>query len=393
MVVKPIALVAVAALVIVMAGAGGYLAVRDNRAAVGDPAVSRPDLSDPAPIDVAIGSDSDSGSGSNDASADTDAAGPSLASEAVEATEEVIGKGKGKGEDDAGPPRNNAPPVQTQTPRAPSAPAQGTRSSDANRPTSTPKAQRTERPPSAADRDHPPSPPPPTTSANNLPEAPGWERLSKPWPSRDTGGDESGQPDQVSLRSVDPETFGSTLLPEEPPLILEELILSADSVIGLQVDTPVSTDTAEVEDDVEARVTRDVMVSDRVAIPAGTRVLGSVVLVERAGQIKGASRLGVRFHTVVLDDLVEVPVVTETVYREGEGRGSKSAAKIGGAAVGGAILGAIFGGGRGAAIGGAAGAAGGTAAAMAGDGEAATLVAGATLTVRLSRPATVTVGR
>ena len=391
MVVKPIALVAVAALVIVMAGAGGYLAVRDNRAAVGDPAVSRPDLSDPAPIDVAIGFDSDSGS--NDAADDDDAAGPSLASEAVEATEEVIGKGKGEGEDDAGPPRTDAPPVQTRTPRAPSAPAQGTRSSDANRPTSTPKAQRTERPPSAADRDHPPSPPPPTSSANDLPEAPGWERLSKPWPSRNTGGDESGQPGQVSLRSVDPETFGSTLLLEEPPLILEELVLSADSVIGLQVDTPISTDTAEVEDDVEARVTRDVMVSDRVAIPAGTRVLGSVVLVERAGQIKGASRLGVRFHTVVLDSLVEVPVVTETVYREGEGRGSKSAAKIGGAAVGGAILGAIFGGGRGAAIGGAAGAAGGTAAAMAGDGEAATLVAGATLTVRLSRPATVTVGR
>ena len=389
MVVKPIALVAVAALVIVMAGAGGYLAVRDNRAAVGDPAVSRRDLSDPALIDVAIDSDS----GSNDAADDDDAAGPSLASEAVEATEEVIGKGKGEGEDDAGPPRTDAPPVQTRTPRAPSAPAQGTGSSDANRPTSTPKGQKTERPPSAADRDHPPSPPPPTTSANDLPEAPGWERLSKPWPSRNTGGDESGQPGQVSLRSVDPETFGSTLLPEEPPLILEELVLSADSVIGLQVDTPISTDTAEVEDDVEARVTRDVMVSDRVAIPAGTRVLGSVVLVERAGQIKGASRLGVRFHTVVLDSLVEVPVVTETVYREGEGRGSKSAAKIGGAAVGGAILGAIFGGGRGAAIGGAAGAAGGTAAAMAGDGEAATLVAGATLTVRLSRPATVTVGR
>ena len=192
----------------------------------------------------------------------------------------------------------------------------------------------------------------------------------------------------MSLRTVAEESLGSTLPPEEPPPVFEELVLSADSVIGLQVNTSVSTDTAEVEDDVEARVSRDVMVSDRVAIPAGARVLGSVVLVERAGQFKGAARLGVRFHTVVLDDVIEVPVVTETVYREGQARGGKSAAKIGGAAIGGAI----FGGGRGAAIGGAAGAAGGTAAAMAGDGEAARLVAGATLTVRLSRPATVTVG-
>ena len=129
----------------------------------------------------------------------------------------------------------------------------------------------------------------------------------------------------------------------------------------------------------------------RSPFPAGTRVLGSVVLVEKAGELRGAARLGVRFHTVVLDDVFELPIVTETVYREGKGRGSESAAKIGGAAVGGAILGAIFGGRQGAAIGGAAGAAGGTAAAMAGDGQPATLPAGSTLTVRLSRPATVTI--
>ena len=188
-------------------------------------------------------------------------------------------------------------------------------------------------------------------------------------------------------------SLGVGLDREERPLIVEELIISADSVVGLQVDTPVSTEDAEVEDDVEARVTRDVVVGDYIAIPAGTRVMGSVVLVEQAGKVKGASRLGVRFHTVVLDDGVEVPLTTETVYRRGKSKGSASAGKIGGAAVGGAILGAIFGGRQGAAIGGAVGAAGGTAAAMAGDGQPATLPAGATVTVRLSRPATVAIER
>ena len=167
--------------------------------------------------------------------------------------------------------------------------------------------------------------------------------------------------------------------------------MPADSVIGLQIDSFVTTDRAQVEDDVQARVTRDVMVSRRVAIPAGSLVSGSVVMVERAGKLKGAARLGVRFHTVVFDDGVEVPIVTETVYREGSSRGRDNAARIGGGAVAGAILGAIFGGGRGAAIGGAAGAAGGTAAAAAGDAEPATLAAGTTLTVRLSRPVSVTV--
>ena len=155
-----------------------------------------------------------------------------------------------------------------------------------------------------------------------------------------------------------------------------ELEIAADSVIGLQVDTAVSTRTAKVEDTVEARVTRDVLVEDQVAVPAGTRMLGSVVLVETGGRLRDAARLGVRFHTLVMDDGLRVPIVTEAIYREGRSRGSDSVAKIGGAAVGGAILGAIFGGARGAAIGGSIGAAGGTAAALNGEAEPAGLPTG-----------------
>jgi outer membrane lipoprotein SlyB len=118
------------------------------------------------------------------------------------------------------------------------------------------------------------------------------------------------------------------------------------------------------------------------------------VLVEKGGKLRDAARLGVRFHTLVLDDGLQVPVVTETIYREGRSRGSDSIAKIGGTAVGGAILGAIFGGGRGAAIGGSIGAAGGTAAALNnGEAEPAGLPPGTRLTVRLSRPVAVAVER
>ena len=154
-----------------------------------------------------------------------------------------------------------------------------------------------------------------------------------------------------------------------------------------------TTQSAEVEDDVHARVTRDVLVGGEVAVPAGAVVHGSVTLVERAGRLKGTSRLGVRFHTLVLDDGVAVPVVTETVYREAGSGGGERAARIGSAAVGGAILGAIFGGRRGAAVGGAAGAGGGAIAELATEGEPATLPYGSTLTVRLSRPAVVTLYR
>jgi hypothetical protein len=51
--------------------------------------------------------------------------------------------------------------------------------------------------------------------------------------------------------------------------VVEELVIPADSVIGLQIETTISTETARVEDRVEARVARDVLAADRVAIPAG----------------------------------------------------------------------------------------------------------------------------
>ena len=79
-----------------------------------------------------------------------------------------------------------------------------------------------------------------------------------------------------------------------------------------------------------------------------------------------------------------MPLRTEAIFREGESPGNESARKIGGAAVGGAILGAIIGGGKGAVLGGATGAAGGTAAVMAGDRNAATLPAGTIVTVRVA---------
>jgi hypothetical protein len=161
--------------------------------------------------------------------------------------------------------------------------------------------------------------------------------------------------------------------------------------MGLQIETPVSSERARVEDRVEARVTRSLAVDGRTAIPAGTRVVGSVTLVERGGKVKERARLGVRFHTLVLADGTELPIRTEAIFRDGESPAGESTRKIGGAAVGGAILGAIMGGKKGAVVGGATGAAGGTAVVMAGDRNAATLPVGAVVTVRLSAPLTVAV--
>ena len=179
-------------------------------------------------------------------------------------------------------------------------------------------------------------------------------------------------------------------LPPAAPEI-EELVVPADAVLGLQIERTVSSETARVEDRVEARVTRDVRVGDKVAIPAGSVVQGSVMEVERGGKVKERARLGIRFHTVVLANGSRLNIRTDSVIREGSSPAKESAAKIGGAAIGGAILGAILGGGKGAVIGGATGAAGGTAATMAGERNPAVLNAGTTVSVRVQQPVTVTV--
>lgn len=179
--------------------------------------------------------------------------------------------------------------------------------------------------------------------------------------------------------------------PAPPVPVYEELVVPPSAVVGLRIETPVSSEDARIEDRVQARVTRDVMADGRVAIPAGTRAIGSVTLVDRGGKVRERARLGVRFHTLVLADGTELPVRTEAILREGESPAGESSRKIGGAAVGGAILGAIINGKKGAIVGGATGAAGGTAVVMAGDRNAATLPVGAIVTVRLSAPFSVAV--
>lgn len=178
-----------------------------------------------------------------------------------------------------------------------------------------------------------------------------------------------------------------------PEPTLEELVVTADSVVGLEIETTVSSERARVEDSVDARVVRDVRVGRRVAIPAGSRVMGSVVAVDRGGKFKDRARLGVRFHTLLLADGSRSSMTTETIYRYGEAPGDGSAKKIGGGAVAGAILGALIGGAKGAAIGATAGAGGGTAVVMRGERSAATFMAGSEVTARFTAPVSVTVDR
>lgn len=175
------------------------------------------------------------------------------------------------------------------------------------------------------------------------------------------------------------------------PTEFDELELAKDVVLGVRLDSPVSSQTARVEDRVTARIARDVTIDHRVVVPSGSRLEGVVTVVERGGKFRERARVGVQFNTLILADNTRLSVETETIYRDGDAPGNKASSKIGASAVVGTILGAVIGGKKGAAIGSAAGAAGGTAAVMAGDVSEAVLPAGSPLTLRLTAPVTLVI--
>ena len=145
--------------------------------------------------------------------------------------------------------------------------------------------------------------------------------LERTWPTS------AGTPAQPVLVQSQPEgPVEIPRAPEPPGPVFEEVVVSADSVIGLQLDSTISSEHARVEDRVEARVVRDVRADGEIAIPAGARALGSVTFVERGGKFKERARLAVRFHTLVLADGTRLPVSTEAITRSGDAPSNSSAA-------------------------------------------------------------------
>lgn len=195
----------------------------------------------------------------------------------------------------------------------------------------------------------------------------------------------------VPATEVPPPPPPADPVPARPQFI--DLTIAEDSVIGVRLETALSSETAQVEDKVTATVSRDVVVDGRTAIPAHSRLEGNVSAVERGGKFKERAKLEIRFTTLVLADNTRVPIITEPIYREGESPKGEAASKIGASAAIGAILGAAIGGKKGAAIGGTAGAAGGTAAVAAGGTNPAALTAGTAMTVKVTKPFSVRVER
>jgi hypothetical protein len=196
----------------------------------------------------------------------------------------------------------------------------------------------------------------------------------------------------VEMKDSRPELLTvNTIEPARP--LFEEVTVKEDSVIGIRLDSAISTETARLEDNVTAHVARDVTVAGHTAILSGARLEGNVSVVERGGKFKDRARVGIQFHSLILADGTRIRIQTETIFREGESPTGAAASKVGASALVGSILGAVIGGKKGAAIGATTGAAAGGAAVVATTNNVLVIPAGTPLTLRMTAPVTLSVER
>ena len=352
----PVAFLALAVACVAAAGVGGYLA-QSRQTPLPLPAVEASPAANPASKTVAADAAPTMTSGPG--ASVTAAAQPTLAVSTPSAEASVAAP--------ASPVEAPAPPSKAPTIGSPTRERVAAASPKPSAPRANPVAV--------------PAPTPPLTAA----------RTPEPAPAQPMPG-----PDPVAaVASAEPQRPPA---PAEPaaskPAVpdVETFVIPADAVMGLEIERSISSETARVEDHVEARVTRDVRGDGNVVlIPAGTRVRGEVTLVESGGKFKERARLAIRFHTLLLTDGQSVPIATDPLVREGDGVGQRTSTRIGASAAGGAIIGAIFGGQKGAAIGAAAGAGAGTAATAASRPSEARFRAGSVVTVRLTAPVSITI--
>jgi hypothetical protein len=184
----------------------------------------------------------------------------------------------------------------------------------------------------------------------------------------------------------------STPQPVEPPAPppLRQATLKAGTLVQVRLIETISSDKNHPGDMFNATLDAPLVVDGLVLAERGARVEGKIVESQQAGRVKGLASIALALTRLNLSDGQHVEVSTDSFSKMGPESKGTDAAKIGGGAALGAIIGAIAGGGKGAAIGAGAGGAAGTGDVLLTRGKPAVLPSETNISFRISNPVTVT---
>jgi len=166
--------------------------------------------------------------------------------------------------------------------------------------------------------------------------------------------------------------------------------ITAGTTLPVRIGETISTAHNQLGDSFLATLEQPLVVDGFIIAERGARLEGRVTDAEQAGRGRGTSHLSVALVRLATSDGQNIRISTSPYEKDGTSAAGTNAAKIGGGAAIGAIIGAIAGGGKGAAIGAGVGGAAGAGDVLLTRGKPAEIRVETRLTFRIQDPVTIT---
>jgi hypothetical protein len=131
--------------------------------------------------------------------------------------------------------------------------------------------------------------------------------------------------------------------------------LAAGTTLAVRIGETISTSRNQPGDSFLATLTQQLVIDGFIIAERGARMEGRVVDAAQAGRGKGSSHIAVSIVRLATADGQNIRIRTEPYNKDGANQAAMDAAKVGGGAAIGAVIGGVAGGGKGAAIGAGAG--------------------------------------
>ena len=219
------------------------------------------------------------------------------------------------------------------------------------------------------------APAPAQQPAQPAPQNGGWRRFGDAPQNQD--------PNRSAPPAPSPSFAPNSTIPAAIPA---HLTLKAGTYITVRVDDPLSSDRNQVGDAFSAGLVEPIVVDGVIVAQHGQTIGGRVAEAQKAGRVRGTSRLGLQLTDLTLVDGQVVPVKSELISRSGPTSTGRDAAVIGGSTAVGAAVGAGAAGGFGAAVGAGAGAAASTIGVLLTRGRQTIIGPESVLTFRVEEP-------
>lgn len=165
----------------------------------------------------------------------------------------------------------------------------------------------------------------------------------------------------------------------------QPLIVPAGTAITMSLGSALGSKLSQSGQTFTGSVAKDVIAENKVVIPKGSEVTGTVTDAKPLGKFKGGAELQLRLDSIKVGGS-EIAVQADPQTFTAKGKGKRSAIMTGGGAALGGLIGGLAGGGKGAAIGLAAGAGAGAGGAVLTGNKDIVLPAESAVSFQLSQP-------